>query len=120
LQRARPGRRRVLLGPHGHVGHGHQARPARERLVHRRRERHRLHEPDETPRDRLLHTAETTGTWSAYPYTGPGFKNGPGVPVYATDGLENNALAEGMVVYRTTVQKPGRKIVDHLNPQTMD
>ena len=64
---------------------------------------------------------ETTGTWSAYPYTGPMFKNGPGIPVYASDGVENNALAEGMVVYRTIIQKigkPGR--VDHLNPQTMD
>ena len=64
---------------------------------------------------------ETTGTWSAYPYTGPMFKKGPGIPVYASDGVENNALAEGMVVYRTVIQKPGKKQrVDHLNPQTMD
>jgi hypothetical protein len=64
---------------------------------------------------------ETTGTWSAYPYTGPMFKKGPGIPVYASDGVENNALAEGMVVYRTLIQKPGKKhLVDHLNPQTMD
>ena len=27
------------------------------------------------------------GTWSAYPYTGPLFKTGPGIPVYATDGV---------------------------------
>jgi hypothetical protein len=64
---------------------------------------------------------ETTGTWSAYPYTGPMFKKGPGIPVYASDGVENNALAEGMVVYRTIIQKLGKpKLVDHLNPQTMD
>src|ERR687891_2884588 len=64
-----------------------------------------------------------SGTWSAYPYSGPLFKGGPGkVPIYATDGVENNALAQGMVVYRTNkVPRPGRKgLVDHLNPQTMD
>jgi hypothetical protein len=62
-----------------------------------------------------------SGTWSAYPYTGPMFKNGPGIPVYASDGVENNAIAEGMVVYRAIVTKPGKsKLVDHLNPQTMD
>jgi hypothetical protein len=49
------------------------------------------------------------------------FKKGPGLPVYASDGVENNALAEGMVVYRTIIQKPGKAhLVDHLNPQTMD
>ena len=42
-----------------------------------------------------------SGTWSAYPYTGPMFKTGPGIPVYASDGVTNNALAQGMVVYRT-------------------
>jgi hypothetical protein len=62
-----------------------------------------------------------SGTWSAYPYTGPLYQTGRGIPVYATDGVENNALAHGMVVYRTIVQKPGRgQLVDHLNPQTMD
>jgi hypothetical protein len=46
---------------------------------------------------------------------------GKGIPVYATDGVTNNALAQGMVVYRTVVEKPGRPmLVDHLNPQTMD
>jgi hypothetical protein len=65
--------------------------------------------------------ARDSGTWSAYPYTGPLFKTGPGIPVYASDGVENNALAQGMVVYRTIVQKPGQpRLVDHLNPQTMD
>jgi hypothetical protein len=62
-----------------------------------------------------------SGTWSAYPYTGPLFKTGPGLPVYATDGVENNAIAQGMVVYRTIMPKVGRpKLVDHLNPQTME
>src|ERR687891_483363 len=65
--------------------------------------------------------AQNSGTWSAYPYTGPLFKTGPGIPVYASDGVENNALAEGMVVYRTIIEKPGKgHLVDHLNPQTMD
>jgi hypothetical protein len=64
---------------------------------------------------------QDSGTWSAYPYTGPMFKRGRGIPVYASDGVENNAIAEGMVVYRTLIQKPGRHArVDHLNPQTMD
>jgi hypothetical protein len=49
------------------------------------------------------------------------FKTGPGIPVYASDGVTNNALAQGMVVYRTIIEKPGvPKRVDHLNPQTMD
>ncbi len=62
-----------------------------------------------------------SGTWSAYPYTGPLFKKGPGIPVYASDGVENNAIAQGMVVYRTKIERPGKKrLVDHLNPQTMD
>jgi hypothetical protein len=67
--------------------------------------------------------ARDSGTWSAYPYSGPLFKRGPGrVPIYATDGVENNAIAEGMVVYRTNrIPRPGRRgRVDHLNPQTMD
>jgi hypothetical protein len=84
-----------------------------------------------------------SGTWSAYPYAGPLFngrsfnarsskgKSSKGksrkgrsgrVPIYATDGVENNALAQGMVVYRTNrIPTPGRRgLVDHLNPQTMD
>jgi hypothetical protein len=65
--------------------------------------------------------AANSGTWSAYPYTGPMFRNRPGIPVYASDGVTNNALAEGLVVYRTFVERPGkRNRVDHLNPQTMD
>ncbi len=62
-----------------------------------------------------------TGTWSAYPYTGPLFKTGPGIPVYASDGVELNAESRGMEVSRAIVEKPGKsKLVDHLNPQTMD
>jgi hypothetical protein len=65
--------------------------------------------------------ARNSGTWSAYPYTGPLFKKGPGIPVYASDGVTNNGLAQGMVVYRTNIQRPARpNLVDHLNPQTMD
>jgi hypothetical protein len=65
---------------------------------------------------------QDSGTWSAYPYTGPLFRSGPGTPVYASDGVENNALADGMVVYRArNVPVPRRRDrVDHLNPQTMD
>jgi hypothetical protein len=64
---------------------------------------------------------QDSGTWSAYPYTGPLFKKGPGLPVYASDGVENNPIAEGMVVYRAQIQRPNRRdLVDHLNPQTMD
>jgi hypothetical protein len=62
-----------------------------------------------------------TGTWSAYPYTGPLFNTGPGVPVYASDGVEDNANARGLEVYRPKIQKPGKsKLLGHLNPQTME
>ena len=62
---------------------------------------------------------QSSGTWSAYPYTGTLFKHGPGIPVYTSDGVENNAIAKGMVVYRTLIQKPGSHTMDHLNPQTV-
>jgi hypothetical protein len=66
-------------------------------------------------------TSRQTGTWSAYPYTGPMFKNGPGVPVYTSDGVEDNANARGLEVFRAIVTKPGKsKLIDHLNPQTME
>jgi hypothetical protein len=65
--------------------------------------------------------ARQTGSWSAYPYTGPMFKNGPGIPVYVSDGVEVNSAARGMEVYRPKVTKPGKsKLLDHLNPQTME
>lgn len=61
-----------------------------------------------------------SSNWSAYPYTGPMFKNGPGVPVYASDGL-GDPNAGSMLALRTLIPKPGKKArVDHLNPQTMD
>ena len=64
--------------------------------------------------------ARDSGTWSAYPYMGPKFKRSPGIPVYASDGVENNAIAQGMVVYRALLQNVGSHTFDHLNPQTMD
>jgi hypothetical protein len=58
--------------------------------------------------------------WSAYPYTGPMFK-GSGIPVYASDGVEEPSTARGTVVFRVDLPKPGNsKLVDHLNPQTME
>jgi len=58
--------------------------------------------------------------WSAYPYTGPMF-NGPGIPVYASDGVEEPSTARGTVVFSALLPKPGNsKLVDHLNPQTID
>jgi hypothetical protein len=68
----------------------------------------------------------TTGDWSAYPYTGPLFSGGPfarlrGVPVYASDGVEDNANARGLEVYRPRILAPPKsKLLDHLNPQTME
>jgi hypothetical protein len=58
--------------------------------------------------------------WSAYPYTGPRFRTGPGIPVYASDGVHTPDSARGFVVFRTNVAKPGGRLFDHLNPQTMD
>jgi hypothetical protein len=81
---------------------------------------------DFTQADRLKEVAHydpdrISGTWSAYPYLGPQYPTGPGIPVYASDGVLSNGNARGMVVYRTLLQKPGQaQLVDHLNPQTMD
>lgn len=58
--------------------------------------------------------------WSAYPYTGPLFRTGPGIPVYASDGVHNPDTGRGLVVFRANIGKPGSHVVDHLNPQTMD
>jgi hypothetical protein len=58
--------------------------------------------------------------WSAYPYLGPKFRSGRGIPVYASDGVHTPDSARGFVVFRTLVPKPGDRLVDHLNPQTMD
>jgi hypothetical protein len=55
--------------------------------------------------------------WSAYPYTGPVFQS-TGIPVYASDGVEDPPTGRGTVVFRALLPKPGKK-VDHLNPQTI-
>jgi hypothetical protein len=58
--------------------------------------------------------------WSAYPYTGPLFK-GAGIPVYASDGVEDPETGRGTVVFRALLPRPGKsKRDDHLNPQTID
>ena len=54
------------------------------------------------------------GTWSAYPYTGPLFKTGAGIPVYASDGVTSNGLAEGMVAYRAILPKPGKAQIERI------
>jgi hypothetical protein len=64
--------------------------------------------------------ARDSGTWSAYPYTGPLFRGGQGIPVYASDGVENNAIARGTVVYRARNVETPDELVTHMNPQTMD
>ena len=58
--------------------------------------------------------------WSAYPYTGPKFPTGRGIPVYASDGVHHPDSARGTVVFRTILPNVGTRTVDHLNPQTMD
>ena len=66
-------------------------------------------------------SARQTGSWSAYPYTGPMFPSGGGVPVYVSDGVEDNANARGMEVYRAHITEPAAgALLDHLNPQTME
>ena len=57
--------------------------------------------------------------WSAYPYVGPRFGRGPGIPVYASDGVHTPNSARGMVVFRARLGQRAPQF-DHLNPQTMD
>jgi hypothetical protein len=57
--------------------------------------------------------------WSAYPYRGPRFRRGLGVPIYASDGVHTPDSARGLVVFRPHFGRP-RQTFDHLNPQTMD
>jgi hypothetical protein len=57
--------------------------------------------------------------WSAYSYVGPGFRRGPGIPIYASDGVHNPDSARGFVVFRANVGKAGGAL-DHLNPQTQE
>jgi len=58
--------------------------------------------------------------WSAYPYMGPKFPTGLGIPVYASDGVHTPDTARGFVVFRALLPRPGGRLVDHLNPQTID
>ncbi|MDQ3956438.1 MAG: hypothetical protein M3285_12915 [Actinomycetota bacterium] len=58
--------------------------------------------------------------WSAYSYVGPNFRRGPGVPIYASDGVHNPDSARGLVVFRANIGKFGNRSVDHLNPQTQE
>jgi hypothetical protein len=58
--------------------------------------------------------------WSAYSYVGPRFTTGPGMPIYASDGVHNPDSARGFVVFRANVGKPGGRALDHLNPQTQE
>jgi hypothetical protein len=62
--------------------------------------------------------------WSAYPYVGPAWvkgypRGGAGIPVYASDGVNNPALGRGFVVFQALVKQPTMTRT-HLNPQTMD
>jgi hypothetical protein len=57
--------------------------------------------------------------WSAYSYVGPKFRKGPGIPIYASDGVHNPDSARGFLVFRTNVGKSGGGL-DHLNPQTQE
>jgi hypothetical protein len=58
--------------------------------------------------------------WSAYSYVGPKFPTGPGIPIYASDGVHNPDSARGFVVFRANVGKGGGRALDHLNPQTQE
>ena len=45
---------------------------------------------------------------------------GAGIPVYASDGVEETSTARGTVVFRALLPKPSKsKLVDHLSPQAM-
>jgi hypothetical protein len=58
--------------------------------------------------------------WSAYSYVGPSFRRGPGIPVYASDGVHNPNSARGFVVFRANIGRPAGRALDHLNPQTQE
>lgn len=65
--------------------------------------------------------ATGSDNWSAYPYAGPRFKTGRGMPVYASDGVHNPDTARGFVVFRAHIPKTGvGRLENHLNPQTME
>ena len=111
---------RVLLVAHGHDSDGHQAGPARQRLVHGRGGRDRLHGSE-----RLKEVAY----YDSARQTGPGRRTRTPARCSRTGGRAgvrvrrrwDNANAGGMEVYRPTSRSRLRsKGVDHLNPQTMD
>ncbi len=56
--------------------------------------------------------------WSAYSYVGPNFPTGPGLPIYASDGVHNPDSARGLMVFRANIGKTGSRSLGHLNPQT--
>lgn len=58
--------------------------------------------------------------WSAYSYVGPSFRPGPGIPVYASDGVHNPDTARGFVVFRVLLGRSIGRALDHLNPQTQE
>jgi hypothetical protein len=120
---ARPGAQCVLLRAHGDGGHGHQQGPPGQRLVHGRCRRDRLHEPDEAEGDRVLRHRGPgpagSDNWAAYPYQGPRFRKGPGVPIYASDGVHTPDSARGLEVFQPHFGRTAWTF-DHLNPQTMD
>lgn len=63
--------------------------------------------------------ASSGGQRSAYAYAGPSFRTG-GHPVYAADGVENNANAKGLVVFKAILEEIRSLRIDHFNPQTVD
>jgi len=58
--------------------------------------------------------------WSAYSYVGPRFRTGPGIPIYASDGVHNPNSARGFVVFRANIGRPAGRALAHLNPQTQE
>lgn len=62
--------------------------------------------------------ATGSDNWSAYSYVGPNFPRGPGLPIYASDGVHNPDSARGLLVFRANIGKVGARSLDHLNPQT--
>ena len=67
---------RVLLRAHGHGRHGHQARPARQRLVHGRSRRDRLQQADASEGDRVLRPGGELGHLVRVPVHGPDVQEG--------------------------------------------
>lgn len=64
--------------------------------------------------------ATGSDNWSAYSYVGPKFRNGRGIPIYASDGVHNPDTARGLIVFRANVGKSGGRALSRLNPQTQE